>query len=126
MLIKLRIQGRPGVAILLTARRPESPEGTVAEILANPVDVQDVQLQGHLLRQTSHDKYIFSDGTGEIAAEIKAKRFTGQSVDERTKVEIIGEVDTGMTRPPGFGLNIASRHARSKSSLAFFIIVHLE
>jgi len=73
---------------------------SVAEILKNPVDDQDVQLQGHLLRQTSHDKYIFSDGTGEIVAEIKARHFAGQSVDEKTKVELIGEVDTSRKRPP--------------------------
>ncbi|NYT64880.1 NirD/YgiW/YdeI family stress tolerance protein [Alcaligenaceae bacterium] len=75
-------------------------EGTVAAILAKPVDDQPVQLQGHLLRQTSHDKYIFSDGTAEIVAEIKAKRFPNQPINEKTKVEIIGEVDTGLTRPP--------------------------
>lgn len=75
-------------------------KGTVAEILENPVDDQDVQIQGHLIQQTAHDKYIFSDGTGEIVAEIKAKRFAGQSVDEKTKVELIGEVDTSRKRPP--------------------------
>lgn len=75
-------------------------QSSVAEILKNPVDDQDVQLQGHLLRQTSHDRYVFSDGTGEIVAEIKAKRFAGQSIDEKTKVELIGEVDTGRDRPP--------------------------
>lgn len=73
---------------------------SVAEILKSPVDDQDVQLQGHILRQTSHDKYIFSDGTGEIVAEIKTRHFAGQSVDEKTKVEIIGEVDTSRKRPP--------------------------
>ncbi|MFW7343511.1 NirD/YgiW/YdeI family stress tolerance protein [Pollutimonas sp. H1-120] len=75
-------------------------EGTVAGILANPVDDQAVQLQGHLLRRTANDKYIFSDGTGEIVAEIKDKRFPAQPVDEKTKVELVGEVDTGLTRPP--------------------------
>jgi len=73
---------------------------TVAEILKNPVDDQDVQIQGNLLRKVAQKKYIFSDGTGEIVAEIKAKRFAGQSVDEATKVELIGEVDTGRNRPP--------------------------
>lgn len=73
---------------------------SVAEILKNPVDDQDVQLQGHLLRQTSHDKYIFSDGTGEIVAEIKTRHFAGQSIDEKVKVELIGEVDTSRKRPP--------------------------
>lgn len=73
---------------------------TVADILKNPVDDQDVQIQGHLLRQTSHDKYIFSDGTGEIVAEIKTRHFGGQAVDEKTRVELIGEVDTSLKRPP--------------------------
>ena len=73
---------------------------TVAEILKNPVDDQDVQLQGHLLRQTASDKYIFSDGTGEIVAEIKAKRMPQERIDEKTKVELIGEVDTSTRRPP--------------------------
>ncbi len=73
---------------------------TVADILKKPVDDQDVQLQGYLLRQISHDKYIFSDGTGEIVAEIKRKRFPIQPVDEKTKVELVGEVDTSYRRPP--------------------------
>lgn len=75
-------------------------KATVADILKNPVDDQDVQLQGHLLRKISSDKYIFSDGSGEIVAEIKSRRFPSQPVDDKTKVEIIGEVDTGSRRPP--------------------------
>lgn len=73
---------------------------SVAEILKNPVDDQDVRVQGHLLRQTAHDKFIFSDGTGEIVAEIKAKHFASQTLDEKAKVELIGEVDTSSKRPP--------------------------
>lgn len=75
-------------------------EKSVAAILKNPVDDQEVQLQGYLLRKTGSDKYIFSDGTGEITAEIKDKRFPSQPVNEKTKVEIVGEVDTGFSRPP--------------------------
>lgn len=78
----------------------EIQELTVAEILKNPVDDQDVQIQGHLLRQVARKKFIFSDGTGEIVAEIKRKHFAGQSVDDKTKVELIGEVDTSSKRPP--------------------------
>ncbi len=78
----------------------EIGQTTVAEILKNPVDDQDVQVQGHLLRQTAHNKFIFSDGSGEITAEIKAKHFAGQSVNDKTKVELIGEVDTSSKRPP--------------------------
>jgi len=77
-----------------------SGEASVAAILKNPVDDQDVRLQGYLLRKTAHDKYVFSDGTGEIVAEIKSKRFPSEPVDEKTKVELVGEVDTGRNRPP--------------------------
>lgn len=73
---------------------------SVAEILKNPVDDQDVQLQGHIVRQTARDKYVFSDGTGEIIAKIKARHFGGQSVDDKMKVELTGEVDTSRKRPP--------------------------
>jgi uncharacterized protein (TIGR00156 family) len=75
-------------------------KGTVAAILAKPVDDQAVKLQGRLLRKTGHDKYIFSDGTGEMVAEIKSKHLPKQSVNEKTKVEITGEVDTSLKRPP--------------------------
>lgn len=78
----------------------EIGQTTVAEILKNPVDDQDVRVQGHLLSQSAHDKFVFSDGTGEIVAEIKAKHFAGQTMDEKTKVELIGEVDTSSKRPP--------------------------
>ncbi|MCQ9616442.1 NirD/YgiW/YdeI family stress tolerance protein [Paenalcaligenes niemegkensis] len=78
----------------------EIGQTTVAEILQNPVDDQDVQIQGHILRQTARKKYIFSDDTGEIVAKIKERHFAGQPVDEKTKVEIIGEVDTSRKHPP--------------------------
>lgn len=74
---------------------------SVEEILENPVDDQDVQLQGHILRQLSSKSYIFSDGTAEIVAEIKAKRFEGlPEINEKTKVEIMGEIDTSLYRAP--------------------------
>ena len=73
---------------------------SVSAILQNPVDDQDVQLQGHLLRQISNDKYVFSDGTGEIVAEIKAKRLPNEPINEKTLIQIVGEVDTGFSRPP--------------------------
>lgn len=75
-------------------------EASVSAILQNPVDDQDVQLQGHLLRQISNDKYVFSDGTGEIVAEIKAKRLPNEPINEKTLIQIAGEVDTGFSRPP--------------------------
>lgn len=72
----------------------------VASILKAPVDDQYVKLQGHILKKIGDERYTFSDGTGEIVAEIDTDDFPRQPVDAKTKVEIIGEVDTGLTRPP--------------------------
>jgi len=73
---------------------------TVASILEKPVDDQNVRLTGHLLRKIGDEKYIFSDGTGEIVVEIDDDDFPPQSIDAKTQVELVGEVDTGMRRPP--------------------------
>lgn len=74
---------------------------SVEEILKNPVDDQEVRLEGHLLRKLSAKTYVFSDGTAEIVAEIKPKRFEGVAeINEKTKVEITGEVDTSLYRAP--------------------------
>lgn len=78
-----------------------TPATTVEEILADPVDDQDITLRGHILRQVSSKNYIFSDGTAEILAKIKEKRFRDlPAIDEHTEVEIHGEVDTGKYRAP--------------------------
>lgn len=78
-----------------------TPAATVEEILADPIDDQEVTLRGHILRQVSSKNYLFSDGTAEILAKIKEKRFRGlPPIDENTEVEIHGKVDTGKYRAP--------------------------
>lgn len=73
---------------------------SVADILKNPVDDQPVMLRGLLIKQVGHDKYILSDGTGEIRVEIDAKRFAGQQVDANTKVELRGKVEKDFLQSP--------------------------
>lgn len=77
-----------------------SQQKQVAEILKNPVDDEDVTIQGHLLRKLGDEKYVFSDGSGEIVAEIDDDDFPREPIDEKTKVELVGEVDTSRQRPP--------------------------
>jgi uncharacterized protein (TIGR00156 family) len=74
--------------------------GTVAAVLKNPVDDQAVVLRGVLTKQVGNEKYIFSDGTGEIRVDIDTKRFAGQKVDEKTKVELHGEVEKDFLESP--------------------------
>jgi len=73
---------------------------TVSSILADPKDDQNVVVQGRLLRKTGDEKYLFSDGTGEIIVEIDDDDMPRQPVDEKTLLELRGEVDTGRNRPP--------------------------
>jgi uncharacterized protein (TIGR00156 family) len=73
---------------------------TVDEILKNPKDDQDVVLRGTIVRKVGDKRYVFSDGTREIQAEIKNKLFPKQHVDSKTQVEIAGEVEKDWLRSP--------------------------
>lgn len=72
----------------------------VADILKNPIDDQDVVLRGHILRQLSKEKYMFSDGSGEIRVEIDTKKFPPQPINEKTLVELRGEVEKDFMQAP--------------------------
>jgi uncharacterized protein (TIGR00156 family) len=67
---------------------------TVADILKNPIDDQRVTLQGKVIRHVGGDKYIFTDGTGEIRVDIDDHQFPPQPINEKTTVVIMGEVDS--------------------------------
>ena len=69
---------------------------TVADILRTPVDDLRVTLRGHIVRKIGGDEYIFSDGTGEIRVDIDKSEWPAEPVNEKTTVEIIGEVYTGL------------------------------
>lgn len=65
----------------------------LGNILANPVDDEPVRLTGYLIRKVSSDKYIFSDGKHQIRVEIDKDVFPTQPFDEKTLIEIEGEVE---------------------------------
>jgi uncharacterized protein (TIGR00156 family) len=77
----------------------KAPDVSVREILKAPVDDQKVVLQGYILRKISREKYIFSDGTAEIGVEIDTDDFPKQPINEKTRVEIRGEVDKHLFKP---------------------------
>lgn len=90
---------------------------TVKEILADPNDDQEVTLRGKLLRKTGDEDYVFSDGTGEITVEIDDDDFPQVRIDENTLVEIHGEVDTSLRRPPEIdvdSLRVASEQSSQR------------
>jgi uncharacterized protein (TIGR00156 family) len=66
----------------------------------NPIDDQEVLFRRKLLKKLSSDKYLFSDGTGEIRIEIDNDDFPGQKVSESTVVEIYGEIEKDYLETP--------------------------
>jgi len=73
---------------------------SVAEILEAPRDHKHVSIEGTLTRKIGDEKYMFSDGTGEIKVEIDDDDLPAKSVDERTKLVITGEVEPRFLRAP--------------------------
>jgi uncharacterized protein (TIGR00156 family) len=68
-------------------------DSTVALVLANSKDDAEVVLRGTLLRKVDREHYVFGDGTGEIRVEIDKDDFPSQVVDDKTRVQIAGQVD---------------------------------
>ena len=73
---------------------------TVMAILKEPVEDQDVVLTGVLLKKLSKEKYMFSDGSGQIRVEIDSKYMLDLTIDEKTRVEIRGEVEKDFLESP--------------------------
>lgn len=73
---------------------------TVMAILKAPIEDQEVVLTGVLLKKLSKEKYIFTDGSGQIRVEIDSKYMLGLILDEKTRVEIRGEVEKDFLESP--------------------------
>lgn len=73
---------------------------TIADVLKNPVDDAPVVLTGYLVKQVGNEKYLFSDGRSEIRVDIDHKHLPATPVDEKTRVEIRGEVEKDFLQSP--------------------------
>ena len=70
---------------------------TVSSILDNPVEGQEVTLQGKIIDQQSDETdYIFSDGTDEIAIELQDNDF---AYNPDVDIQISGVVDFESQNP---------------------------
>ena len=79
-----------------TVRAPSS----LTELLKNLVDGQSVQLRGQLLQKLNHNKYLFSDGKSQIRVQINSENFPKQAIDDRTEIEIVGQVEKDFMDTP--------------------------
>lgn len=82
---------------------------TVAEVLKSGKDDQQVLLQGVLLKKVGHEKYEFSDGTGTIRVEIDDKIFPREPIDEKTRIEIVGEIERDFMTSPEIDVDAVRR-----------------
>ncbi len=73
---------------------------TIADVLKNPVDDAPVTLSGYLVKQVGNEKYLFSDGQSEIRVDIDHKHLPATPIDERTRVQIRGEVEKDFLQSP--------------------------
>ena len=73
---------------------------TVVEVLNHPQEDQIVWLAGVLTKKISKENYLFRDATGEIRVEIDAEDLPATPINEKTRLEIMGEVDTGWMHAP--------------------------
>lgn len=73
---------------------------SIESILKKPIDDQPVVLQGYLVRKVGNEKYILSDGKFEIRVDIDDEDFPRQRIDEKTRVEIYGEVEKDFLESP--------------------------
>lgn len=56
-----------------------------------------VVVEGRLIRQIRHDKFIFSDGKGEIQVELDDDIHLAAPINAKTKVRLFGEYEGGRT-----------------------------
>ena len=66
---------------------------TVAELKGIKLGETDAIVEGNILRQIQHDKFLFSDGSGEMVIELDDDIRLDQSIDEKTKLRLSGEFE---------------------------------
>ncbi|CAJ94995.1 Bacterial OB-fold domain-containing protein [Cupriavidus necator] len=70
------------------------PVMTVKALQADGKDDQQAVLRGKIISSVGDERYLFSDGTGQMKVKIKAKLWPAQKpVDAQTTVELVGEYD---------------------------------
>lgn len=68
------------------------PVKTVAQA-KKAYDDTPVELTGYIVKKIGHEKYTFKDKTGQIRVEIDDDEWRGVTVNAKTRVRIVGEVD---------------------------------
>jgi uncharacterized protein (TIGR00156 family) len=73
---------------------------SVAEVIKNGKDEDAVLLKGNIVKRIGKEKLVFRDTTGEIHLDVDQEKMPAQNFDDKTVVEVGGEVEKGMMRSP--------------------------
>lgn len=76
-----------------SAQNQSTTLDTVAKVLQYGQDDQIVTLSGYVVKQLGKEKFLFKDDTGEMIIEIESESMPQANFDEKTKVEIRGEIE---------------------------------
>ena len=78
----------------------------VQVILDDGIDDQGFRVTGFIMKKVGDERYIFQDETGSITAEIDDDLFMNVQVNEKTKVELQGEIDRDLIGAPKIDVEI--------------------
>jgi uncharacterized protein (TIGR00156 family) len=68
-------------------------EMSVKDLLATAQDNVKMYLKGYIIKRISHEKYVFTDGTGEVVVEIDNKNMPQEQITPKTLIKLYGKVD---------------------------------
>ncbi|VEA67082.1 Uncharacterized conserved protein [Serratia plymuthica] len=68
---------------------------TTADKVKSMSDDTWVTLQGNIEQRVGDDTYTFRDASGTLTVEIDKKRWNGQTITPKDKVQLEGKVDKG-------------------------------
>jgi uncharacterized protein (TIGR00156 family) len=89
-------------ALLLAAHPAGAAEETITSAagVASGKEDQPVQLRGRIVSRQGRNHFVFADESGNTLVKITRRMRNGQPLLPGMEVEIRGEVDTSIRRPP--------------------------
>ena len=72
----------------------------IQAILVQGKDDQQVRVRGEIVSKVDDERYVIGDGTGTIQARIDDDLARKAALGIGTRVEILGEVDTNISKAP--------------------------
>ncbi|MDE1463646.1 NirD/YgiW/YdeI family stress tolerance protein [Spartinivicinus poritis] len=99
--MKIMVKVITAVLVCLSVQTYAQVVSTVAGVKSHPVSDQKVIMQGYIVKQLSHETYLFKDQTGQVQVEIDIEEWPQEQPVVDKAVEIVGEVEVESNGPIG-------------------------